>query len=208
MGQRTSKAVRKFMVLESSSYLWDKGRWQKSYLNISRWHIYKLVTFSFQKVQNCFSNHINALTSDCSLVSFPFIHVTLAVGDARRCPESSRLCTGVWYKEKKNEGKKGREWKGMGGDSMAEALGHCSEWASEGLDPDIATELNKNPSDSHYEGPNYNHELYLGGRATFWRETRMVEYGFEGQVAGSQGYPLRKASSLQGEKEKMSIHLL
>lgn len=62
----------------------------------------KLVTFSFQKVQSCFSNHINILTSNSSLVSFPFTHVALAVGDARRCPDSSRLCTGVWYKEKNN----------------------------------------------------------------------------------------------------------
>lgn len=44
-----------------------------------------------------------------SLVSVPFTYVALAVGAARRCPDSSRLCTGVWYKENKNEEREGRE---------------------------------------------------------------------------------------------------
>lgn len=132
----------------------------------------KLVTFSFQKVQNCFGNHINIFPSNGSLVSFPFTHVGT----------------------KKNEWRKKKEGRIISGGSMAETLGHCHEWASEGLDADIATGPSQSPSDSHYKGSGY-----------FLERNQNCGVWFEVQTAGSQRPPPKESLFSSRERKWVSI---
>ena len=114
----------------------DNGRW---ILSDQEDPFNKLLTFSSQKVQNYFSNHSNMLTSSCSWINFNFgTVVALAMGDAGRYPDSSRLCPRVWYKEKRNRGRKWGENKGEWEETVWQRpWGILVSAASEGLGPDV-----------------------------------------------------------------------